>query len=66
MGARGKLGYGIANVLATMTGTTLGWDWRSSWFAGLWRFFVRACRVGHLLLMGSARRGSSGRSKRPA
>jgi hypothetical protein len=58
VGPRGKLGYGVAYVLATMTRTTLWGDWRSCWFAGRWRFFVRACRFGHLLLKGSARRGS--------
>ena len=55
VGACGKFGDGIADILTTVAGASL-WRWRRSgrFLARLWRNVVRACRFGHLVLGESA------------
>src|SRR5688572_17683359 len=57
MSAGGKLCHRVSDILASMSGAALRWRRRRSWLFGRRRVVVRAYRFGHLLRMGTARRG---------
>jgi hypothetical protein len=57
MGAGGKFCHRVSDILASMSWAALWWGRWGSWLVSCRHVVVRAYRFGHLLRMGSARRG---------